>query len=357
MQKQTWDPSVKSLTAFPQVLDDDEREARHDAEAGRRVPRPAEGSAGRDPAAARQGAGRRATSSRARSRRSPPRRRPGTTVIKIEPANPEVVYVPTYNPTSCTGRGRIRPIRRTTTIRRATSPGAALFTFGGGRGRRRRAVGQLQLGRRQRQRQRQQVQQLQQDQHPERQLAAQRRAPQGRRSTATQASQQKFGGGQRAGRRFARAVPRPRRAGPAGYRARRRRPVQGRWRGRSRRDGDRAADGDAAQATAAARAIAAVGRAGDRGRRARAIAVAVRAIAAGGGEAAAGDVAAASAAAAVQERASTVPAAAAPDARSHSSRGAASRASAVAAARRAAVAVAAAAVAGGGGGAVAAGAA
>jgi hypothetical protein len=31
------------------------------------------------------------------------------TVIKIEPANPQVVYVPQYNPRSCTGPGRTRP--------------------------------------------------------------------------------------------------------------------------------------------------------------------------------------------------------------------------------------------------------
>ena len=40
MQQQSWDPSVKSLTAFPQVLTMMDDEARLDAEARRRVPRP-----------------------------------------------------------------------------------------------------------------------------------------------------------------------------------------------------------------------------------------------------------------------------------------------------------------------------
>ena len=105
----------------------------------------------------------------------------GTTVIKIEPAeSADVVYVPTYNPTVVYGPwpypayppyyllpAGLRAGRGAVLVRRRARRGL-------------RAVGQLQLGRRQREHQRQQVQQLQQDQHPEQQLAAQRRAPQGR---------------------------------------------------------------------------------------------------------------------------------------------------------------------------------
>ena len=42
-----------------------------------------------------------------------------TTIIKIEPVNPEVVYVPTYNPRSCTAHGLTRRIHRITGIHQA----------------------------------------------------------------------------------------------------------------------------------------------------------------------------------------------------------------------------------------------
>ncbi len=35
-----------------------------------------------------------------------------TQVIKIEPTNPQVVYVPSYNPSTVYGTGRTAPIRR-----------------------------------------------------------------------------------------------------------------------------------------------------------------------------------------------------------------------------------------------------
>ena len=63
-------PGVKSLAVFPQVLDDDEREARLDAEARRRVPRAAEGRARHRAGAARRRRRRRARSRTRRSRRS-----------------------------------------------------------------------------------------------------------------------------------------------------------------------------------------------------------------------------------------------------------------------------------------------
>ena len=57
VENQTWDVSVKSLVAFPAGPGADERQARLDAEARRRLPRPAEGRARRRAAPAREGAG------------------------------------------------------------------------------------------------------------------------------------------------------------------------------------------------------------------------------------------------------------------------------------------------------------
>ena len=43
-------------------------------------------------------------------------------VIIIEPASPQVIYVPTYNPTVCTARGHTQPIRRPRSIPRDIPP-------------------------------------------------------------------------------------------------------------------------------------------------------------------------------------------------------------------------------------------
>ena len=48
------------------------------------------------------------------------------TVIKIEPADPQVVYVPSYNPAVVYGRGLILPTRRMPTILLTTVPTRAL---------------------------------------------------------------------------------------------------------------------------------------------------------------------------------------------------------------------------------------
>ena len=98
MQKQTWDPSVKSLTAFPSVLamlNDklDMTQKLGDAFLGQQ----------KEVMAAIQGL--RAKAEKAGNLKSSKEQtvtttqEAGTTVIKIEPANPQVVYVPTYNPT------------------------------------------------------------------------------------------------------------------------------------------------------------------------------------------------------------------------------------------------------------------
>ena len=99
LQQQTWDPSVKSLAVFPQVLTMmsekiDWTQKLGDAFLAQQKDVMATAQALRAKAL---GAGQRSRTPR--SRRSSPSRSSTTTVIKIEPTNPEVVYVPTYNPT------------------------------------------------------------------------------------------------------------------------------------------------------------------------------------------------------------------------------------------------------------------
>ena len=97
MQKQPWDPSVKSLAAFPSVLamlNDklDMTQKLGDAFLGQQ----------KDVMAAIQGL--RAKADKAGNLKSSKEQKvtttqeAGTTVIKVEPADPQVVYVPTYNP-------------------------------------------------------------------------------------------------------------------------------------------------------------------------------------------------------------------------------------------------------------------
>lgn len=98
MQKQTWDPSVKSLTAFPSVLTMlneklDMTQKLGDAFLGQQ----------KEVMAAIQTL--RAKADKAGNLKSSKEQtvtttqEAGQTVIKIEPADPQVVYVPTYNPT------------------------------------------------------------------------------------------------------------------------------------------------------------------------------------------------------------------------------------------------------------------
>jgi len=98
MQKQTWDPSVKSLSAFPQVLamlNDklDMTQKLGDAflaqqkdvmDAIQRL---------------RANAHAAGNLNSSKEQKVTVEQQNGTTVIKIEPASPEVVYVPVYNPT------------------------------------------------------------------------------------------------------------------------------------------------------------------------------------------------------------------------------------------------------------------
>jgi uncharacterized membrane protein YgcG len=98
MQKQPWDPSVKSLTAFPQVLTMlneklDMTQRLGDAFLGQQ----------KDVMAAIQRLRAKAQAAgnlnSGKEQKVTTEQEGGTTVIKIEPANPQVVYVPAYNPT------------------------------------------------------------------------------------------------------------------------------------------------------------------------------------------------------------------------------------------------------------------
>jgi hypothetical protein len=98
LQKQAWDPSVKSLAAFPQVLammDEkvDWTQKLGDAFLGQQK----EVLAAVQKLRARADAQGNLKSSKEQTVTK--EADGGQTVIKIEPANPQVVYVPTYNPT------------------------------------------------------------------------------------------------------------------------------------------------------------------------------------------------------------------------------------------------------------------
>jgi hypothetical protein len=98
MQKQPWDPSVKSLAAFPQILamlNDklDMTQKLGDAFLGQQkeVMDAIQQLRAKAHAAGNLKSGK--------EQKVIVEQQNGTTVIKIEPANPEVVYVPVYNPT------------------------------------------------------------------------------------------------------------------------------------------------------------------------------------------------------------------------------------------------------------------
>jgi len=98
LQKQTWDASVKSLTVFPQVLTMmseklDWTQKLGDAFLAQQADVMATAQALRAKAVA-QGSLKDSSEQKIITEKVET-----TTVIKIEPTNPEVVYVPTYNPT------------------------------------------------------------------------------------------------------------------------------------------------------------------------------------------------------------------------------------------------------------------
>jgi hypothetical protein len=133
LQGQTWDPSVKSLTVFPQVLTMmsekiDWTQKLGDAFLAQQKQVLAAAQKLRNKAAA-QG-----TLKDTEQQKVVTEQVESQTVIKIVPTNPEVVYVPTYNPTVVYGAWPYPayPPYSYYPPGYAYAPGAALFTFAAG---------------------------------------------------------------------------------------------------------------------------------------------------------------------------------------------------------------------------------
>ena len=129
MEKQKWDPSVKSLTAFPTVLSGmneklDLTQKLGDAFLGQQkeVLAAVQRLRGKADQAGNLKSSKEQNVTKAQEA--------GQTVIKIEPANPEVVYVPSYNPTTVYGPWPYPAYPPYYPYYYA--PGAALFTFTAG---------------------------------------------------------------------------------------------------------------------------------------------------------------------------------------------------------------------------------
>ena len=100
LQKQTWDPSVKSLTAFPQVLtmmDEKLDGTQTVGDAFLAQQKDVMDAVQRLRAKAQAQGNLKTTNEQKVTVEQPAGSQ--TTVVKIEPANPQVVYVPTHNPT------------------------------------------------------------------------------------------------------------------------------------------------------------------------------------------------------------------------------------------------------------------
>jgi uncharacterized membrane protein YgcG len=131
VQKQRWDPSVKSLTAMPQVLEMLDTKLDWTQKLG-------------DAFLAQQAQvmetvqALRAKASAAGTLKSTPEQQvstvqeSGKTVIVIEPANPQIVYVPTYDPTVVYGAWPYPAYPPYYYYPPAYYPGAGMFWFGAG---------------------------------------------------------------------------------------------------------------------------------------------------------------------------------------------------------------------------------
>ena len=131
MQKQRWDPSVKSLTAMPQVLEMMDTKIDWTQKVG-------------DAFLAQQAQvmktvqALRTKASAAGNLKSTPEQQVSTvqeggqSVIVIEPANPQVVYVPTYDPTVIYGPWPYPAYPPYYYYPPAYYPGAGMFWFGAG---------------------------------------------------------------------------------------------------------------------------------------------------------------------------------------------------------------------------------
>lgn len=181
---ESWDPSVLSLVAFPSVIDMMGRQpqwVKSIGDAFLAQPNDVMDSVQRLRAQAQKAGSLKTTE----QQKVVTQTTGGTTIVQIEPANPQVVYVPSYNPTVVYGAWpypayppayyppppRLR-VRHLAGCRHRVRPR---------RGGRRFAVGRIQLGRPRRQHQRQPLQQHQRQQPARRQsrqreLAAQSRA-------------------------------------------------------------------------------------------------------------------------------------------------------------------------------------
>jgi hypothetical protein len=133
LQSQTWDPSVKSLTVFPQVLTMmsekiDWTQKLGDAFLAQQKDVLAAAQTLRNKAAA-QGSLKDTEQQKVVTEQVE-----SQTIIKIVPTNPEVVYVPTYNPTVVYGAWPYPsyPPYAYYPPGYAYAPGAALFTFAAG---------------------------------------------------------------------------------------------------------------------------------------------------------------------------------------------------------------------------------
>lgn len=131
MQSQSWDPAVKSLTAFPQVLEMmnaklDWTQKLGDAFLAQQ----------KDVMAAVQTLRLKAETAgnlESGNEQIVVKEQQGdTTIVKIEPAQPDVIYVPTYNPTVVYGAWPYPASPPYYYYPPGYAPGAALFTFGVG---------------------------------------------------------------------------------------------------------------------------------------------------------------------------------------------------------------------------------
>src|SRR5688572_7032005 len=128
LQHQKWDPSVKSLTAFPQVLSAMNEKLDVTQKLGdaflaqqKEVLDAVQRLRARADAAGNLKSGKEQTVSKEQEG--------GTTIIKIEPTNPQTVYVPTYNPAVVYGAW---PYPAYPPYAYYYPPGAGLFAFGVG---------------------------------------------------------------------------------------------------------------------------------------------------------------------------------------------------------------------------------
>ncbi|HET6491582.1 MAG TPA: DUF3300 domain-containing protein, partial [Burkholderiales bacterium] len=131
MQSQSWDPAVKALTAFPQVLEMmnaklDWTQKLGDAFLAQQ----------KDVMAAVQTLRLKAETAgnlESGNEQIVVKEQQGdTTIVKIEPAQPDVIYVPTYNPTVVYGAWPYPASPPYYYYPPGYAPGAALFTFGVG---------------------------------------------------------------------------------------------------------------------------------------------------------------------------------------------------------------------------------